>query len=137
MEQMRFRQIAFYGLAGVIWGVASHGAALADPLPARVGQCTQTTIAKIGTRLEDGSTGRPVPGSGSAVNFANGGYQVSYDMIPAISQSRPGDPVEMCLVSIPRDCPPGDNRGREYKTTNLRTRQSWRLPDSQHGCGGA
>ncbi len=50
---------------------------------------------------------------------------------------RAGDPVEMCLVSIPRDCPVGDDRGREYRTTNLRTRKSWRLPDSEHSCGGA
>ena len=24
----------------------------------------------------------------------------------------------MCLVSIPEDCPPGDDRGRIYTTTN-------------------
>jgi hypothetical protein len=24
-----------------------------------------------------------------------------------------------------------------YKTTNLRTRRSWSLPDAEHMCGGA
>jgi hypothetical protein len=41
------------------------------------------------------------------------------------------------LVSIPRHCPKGDNRGRVYRTTNLRTHKSWKLPDSEHMCGGA
>jgi hypothetical protein len=113
------------------------GPALADPLPTRVGQCANTAIKDVASRLVDGVTNQPVPGSGSAVNFANGGYQVSYDTLAAISGSRAGDPVQMCLVSIPKGCPPGDDRGRMYKTTNLRTRQSWMLPDSQHSCGGA
>ena len=51
--------------------------------------------------------------------------------------SRPGDVVRVCLVSIPRPCPPGDKRGRVYKTTNLRTHGEWTLPDSEHSCGGA
>jgi hypothetical protein len=125
------------GLASILSMAANLSQAGADPLPTRLGQCSQTTISKIATRLEDGVTGRPTPGSGSAVQFANDGYQVSYDAIPQITRSRVGDPVRMCLVSIPKGCPPGDNRGREYETTNLRTRQSWRLPDSQHSCGGA
>jgi len=121
--------------AGLLMALG-HGAA-ADPLPGRVGQCGETTIKKISQRLEDGSTGRPIPGSGSAVNFANGGYQVSYEEEPAIGHSRRGDRVRICLVKLPEDCPPGDNRGRMYKTTNLRTHQSWTLPDSEHSCGGA
>lgn len=113
------------------------GLAAADPLPTQVGQCTNTTIKDVTTRLQDGATNRPIPGSGSAVDFANGGYQVSYDTIAAIDQSRPGDPVTMCLVSIPKGCPPGDKRGITYKTTNLRTHGVWTLPDSEHMCGGA
>ena len=113
------------------------GLAAADPLPTQVGQCTNTAIKDVTTRLQDGATNRPIPGSGSAVDFANGGYQVSYDTIAAIDQSRPGDPVTMCLVSIPKGCPPGDKRGITYKTTNLRTHGVWTLPDSEHMCGGA
>jgi hypothetical protein len=111
--------------------------ACAEGLPTRVGQCVKTTVKNVETRLVDGSTNQPVAGSGSAISFVNGGYQVSYDQLPAVDSSRDGDPVEMCLVSIPRDCPPGDVRGREYRTTNLRTHKSWRLPDSEHSCGGA
>ena len=106
-------------------------------LPQRIGQCVRTSIKSVETRLVDGSNNKPVPGSGSAVSFVNGGYQVSYDQVPAIDNSRASDSVRMCLVSIPQNCPPGDNRGREYRTANLRTHKSWVLPDSQHSCGGA
>ena len=111
--------------------------ALAAPLPKRVGDCAQTTIKAIETRLVDGSTNKPVPGSGSAVRFANGGYQVSYDTIATIDHSKKGDPVRICLVSVPSSCPKGDKRGRIYKTTTLRTHKSWTQPDAQHSCGGA
>jgi hypothetical protein len=111
--------------------------ALAAELPVRIGQCSTTTVKQVETRLVDGSTNQPIPGSGSAIDFANGGYQVSYDQVPALDRSRPGDPVTMCLVSVPRHCPPGDDRGRMYKTTNLRTRGSWTLPNAEHECGGA
>ena len=111
--------------------------ALAAGLPVRIGQCSTTTVKQVETRLADGATNKPMLGSGSAIEFENGGYQVSYVQEPAVDRSRPGDPVRMCLVSIPRHCPQGDDRGRMYRTTNLRTRGSWTLPDSEHQCGGA
>ena len=111
--------------------------AAATGLPTKVGQCVDTTIKSVGNRLEDGATNKPMPGSGSAISFANGGYQVSYEQVAAVDSSRPGDPVRVCLASIPQGCPPGDDRGREYKTTNLRTHRSWNLPDAEHSCGGA
>ena len=109
----------------------------ADSLPAKPGDCVATTITAIETRLQDDATHEPVPGSGSAVRFANGGYQVSYDTVPEIEESKKGDKARMCLVSVPQDCPQGDERGKIYRTTNLRTKKSWKLPDSEHSCGGA
>ena len=94
-------------------------------------------IKSVETRLVDGADNAPIPGSGSAVSFVGGGYQVSYDTVPAIDRSRPGDPVRICLIQVPHPCPPGDNRGRLYKTTNLRTHRAWTLRDSEHMCGGA
>jgi hypothetical protein len=75
--------------------------------------------------------------SGSAVTFANQGYQVSYTYVAAIADSHIGDEILLCLVSLPRDCPPGDTRGKFYSATNLKTTGSWLLPDAQHMCGGA
>lgn len=112
--------------------VGNAAAQTADAgLPTQVGQCVSTTIKEVSTRLED------TPGSGSAVSFANGGYQVSYDQVPEVDASQAGDAVKMCLEEIPDNCPPGDNRGSTYKVTNLRTGGSWSLPDSEHMCGGA
>ena len=73
--------------------------AQAGGLPKRVGDCAKTKIKSVETRLEN------APDSGSAVSFRNGGYQVSYDTVPAIVHSKAGDPVRMCLVSIPKHCP--------------------------------
>lgn len=108
-------------------------------LPTRVGQCTITRITEISTRL-GGQLKKPegqLVDPGSAVNYANQGYQVSYSFVPELAGSRVGDRILLCLASIPTDCPPGDDRGRTYSATNLRTGGSWLLPDAQHTCGGA
>jgi hypothetical protein len=107
---------------------ADHGNA--EPLPTEIGACSETTITDIGYRLGD-------PDTGSAISYANGGVQISYDTIPEIHRSQVGDAVKLCLVSLPEDCPPGDDRGKIYSATNLRTGEAWEAPDSQHSCGGA
>ncbi len=114
----------------------------AAPLPRKIGACSRTTVNEILYRL--GSTDAngvviPIAGSGSAISYTNGGYQVSYDTVPAIHRSREGDPVELCLTFVPdcREAPRGDVRGRIYRARNLRTGGTWTLPDSQHSCGGA
>lgn len=58
-----------------------------------MGDCANTTIEFVGTRVEG------VPDSGSSVCFKNGVCQVDYETVPAIEQSRKGDPVRMCIVS--------------------------------------
>jgi uncharacterized protein YecT (DUF1311 family) len=99
-------------------------------IPTRIGACSLTALSQVGTRLG-------TPGSGSAVSEANGASQVSYDQVPAIDASRPGDPALICLASVPRGCPPGDDRGKIYGVANLRTLGAWAQPDSEHSCGGA
>jgi hypothetical protein len=105
----------------------------AEPLPATVGACSETTITLIGGRLEGDDTFL----SGTAVLYDNGGRQISYDREEGVIASRIGDPVRLCLAEIPQGCPPGDARGRVYVATNLRTGASWEMPDSAHMCGGA
>lgn len=109
----------------------------AQGIPAKVATCAITRIAALEHRLQAGAGGPFVKDSGSAVRYSNGTYQVSYDELPAVDRSRVGDRVILCLISIPRDCPPGDVRGRLYTATNLRTVESWTMPDAAHGCGGA
>jgi hypothetical protein len=99
-----------------------------------LGSCYVTNVSAIGGRLEgDTVTGE----SGSQVEFRNGVLQVSYETVPAIIHSRVGDKVTMCVVELPSDCPPGDFRGVVYRTRNWRTKESWRLPNAEHNCGGA
>lgn len=123
----RWRQLS--AEYGALAGNAKQTTAVG--LPTEVGECRETKIGLISPRFEAD------PSGGNSVIMTNGGYGVSYDEVPEIKQSRVGDPVQMCLASVPQNCPPGDDRGREYTITNERTGQSWTLPDSQHGCGGA
>jgi hypothetical protein len=104
-----------------------------DPLPAHILTCGGSVITAIGGRLE----GDTDFSSGTHVDYQNGGAGVSYEKVGAVANSKIGDHVFICLVFIPRNCPAGDDRGKIYTTTNLRTLDSWTLPDSQHSCGGA
>lgn len=121
------------GVIGLAVSMVALGTLLAAaaPLPRSVGQCSVTTVKQVESRLQG------MPNSGSAISYDNGGYQVSYDIIPAMKASRPGDSVRLCLVSIPRNCPPGDARGRVYRATNLRSGGTWTAADAEHSCGGA
>ena len=105
-------------------------------IPTRIGQCARTAVDSVSTRLST-ANGETVPGSGSAITLTNGVFGVSYEQIASVDRSRRGDEVRTCLIQIPRDCPAGDERGRVYKTTNLRTGETWTLPDASHMCGGA
>lgn len=103
------------------------------PLPIRIGECAETTITRIAGRM----MGDVDFETGTFVRYANGGVQISYAREQPLIASQIGDRVSICLVSIPEDCPPGDRRGRFYRTTNLRTGGVWVMPDAQHMCGGA
>jgi hypothetical protein len=106
------------------------GTKLSSELPTTIGNCANTTIESVENRIDGDSE------SGSAVKFKNGGYQVGYDIDPAIQESINGDPVRMCLLSIETNCQPED-AGRSYRTTNLRTHKTWERGDSSHQCHGS
>jgi hypothetical protein len=114
-----------------IWMTILPVESRAESIPSKVGQCVITKVSEIGTRLEG------IPDSGTSITFSNGISLVSYDAVPQAVASKPGDRVRMCLESVPQDCPPGDERGKIYSVTNLRTKKKFTLPDSQHQCGGA
>jgi hypothetical protein len=116
--------------AGMDAGGPAPVAAPSAAFPA-LHSCSTTTVKWIGSRL-DGA-----PDSGSAIQYADGRTQVSYDMIPGIQKSKPGDPVQLCVRELPQNCPPGDNRGVVYEAHNQRSNMSWKAPDSEHACGGA
>ncbi len=113
------------GAVVLLLGAAAAQADLTpnDPLPAHILTCGGGVTTDIGGRLE-GDTNFS---SGTSVFYQNGGSQVSYDKILAIVNSKRGDHVLICLVFIPSNCPAGDDRGKIYTTTNLRTLDSWTL----------
>jgi len=117
---------------------------------ARTGACAETTITKISDRFDETLSpspfklgekldehGEPVMDPGSYVRYANGAEQIEGKWIAGVARSRLGDRVRLCTVWKPRDCPPGDDRGRIYKATNLRTNERWQMPESWHSCDGA
>ncbi len=63
---------------------------------------------------------------------------ISYDDIAELSDSKIGDKVVLCITQLPgNNCPIYDYRGIDFTAYNLRTKKSWTLPNSRHGCGGA
>jgi hypothetical protein len=123
------RPFALCALAAIAcsatWASAANESAAARE---RIGACTVTTVTYVGWRAGE---------SGSVIEYANGLWQVDYNIIAGIHNSRRGDRVRLCLAEIPKDCPHGDERGRTYEATNLRTRESWSAINSEHSCGGA
>lgn len=98
-----------------------------------VGQCFATAVAKVGPRLE-GDTNTH---DGASISYKDGHDQVDYESSPRSLGFRPRDPVRLCVIALPTNCPPGDHRGIIYKATDLASRRTWSAPDSEHGCGGA
>jgi len=111
--------------------IAATPAIASEPAPLHLGSCVVTHVQSVGSRLEGQG------GSGSAISYTNGIGQISYNQINGIDMSRTGDAIELCLTQLPRNCPPGDTRGKIYRATNLRTHQTWEEADSEHSCGGA
>jgi hypothetical protein len=104
---------------------ARGAAEVSDVQPAseHVVGCAVTTVRSVGPRAGD---------SGSVIEYENGQWQVDYNAIAGIHNSRIGDQVLLCLIEIPENCPPGDDRGRTYHAVNLRTHESWNAIDSEH-----
>jgi hypothetical protein len=113
--------------------------------PAAGHTCVDSKVTQVGYRL-DGT-----PGSGSAVSFAaNLGVSgirnaragiVSYDTIPVAAREHPGDPVQVCLLTIPKAdqyCnPKTDSRGREYRVFDYKQGKAYAGANAEHTCGGA
>ncbi|MEI8179923.1 hypothetical protein, partial [Aestuariivirga sp.] len=105
-------------------------------MPQRFGDCVKTKISTVTTRF-----GEPVTDlntdEGTSVEYDNGGRVVSYGRDQGLFGAKVGQRVVMCLLTIPYDCPDGDDRGRLYYTLDIDTKGEWILTDTQHMCGGA
>jgi len=105
-------------------------------LPAAIGRCAETIVTKVVRRPYE--NGDPATANfGSAIQYKNGGGQISSEQNAGIDASMPGDRVKICLVALPHNCPRGDYQGAVYHALNMRTGQDWDAPNSKRACGGA
>jgi uncharacterized protein YecT (DUF1311 family) len=113
----------------------------------RPGDCVDTQIVGKNTRFEGATPGEE--GGEISVSLANN-VSLYLSALPHLSQDinpnaymartmdfAEGDTVRLCLVSLPEDCPPGDDRGKIYSVTNLKNQMSFTGVDAWHSCGGA
>ena len=136
---MKMQALAF-GLAALLPALAMADPpafeAPAKPWPSSKPHCQNTTVTLATTRLESG--GQPQYDSGVALRFANGVSAVDYQPgNPIAMREREGDKVQTCLYSVPKNCPPGDDRGKVYRVYDYRLQAAYYLPATQHSCGGA
>lgn len=116
-------------------------------LPKKVGDCTESFIIKKSTRFEGSVPGES--GGEVIVSLENGislyilivsGIPSSVNMDEYMYSTHDfvkGDKIKMCLVSLPKHCPPGDERGKTYSIFNYRSNKAFTGVDSWHSCGGA
>jgi len=100
--------------------------------PTTANTCANTFVSYVGSRLE-GVSARE---AGSAITFTNRLYSDSYNY-QEYGGSKKGDEVTLCLLSIPKNCPRGDDRGKVFSVTNRRTELSFTISKGHHLCGGA
>ncbi len=116
-------------------------------LPILPGDCVTTKIVAKNTRFEGAIPGDI--GGEISVELANG-ISLYLTNIPHLAGNvnpdaymartldfAKGDTVRLCLVSLPEDCPPGDDRGKVYSVTNKKNQMSFIGVDAWHLCGGA
>lgn len=118
-----------------------------NPLPKKVGDCVDSSIAKKLTRFEDAVAGEV--GGEVAVQLKNGVslYIQSIANLPSSENADKymfstndflkGDKVKLCLLELPTDCQKGDDRGKIYSVTNYKNTMSFMGVDAWHLCGGA
>ncbi len=94
---------------------------------ALIGDCVHTRIESIG----------PLPGGAPVIRYTDGVMQeYESDMLGQV-ETRPGDPIRLCLVAFTRDCGAvfeDEQPGRTYATGNLRTGAAWTSPDIRSSC---
>ncbi len=92
---------------------------------ASIGDCVRTRVDVIGT----------APGSSEPViRYRDGVIQAFDSGMLGQTETKPGDPIQLCLVSFVRDCGEDDLPGRTYAVGNLRTGAAWTSPDVRSSC---
>ena len=91
-----------------------------------IGECVRTRVGEIGAV--------PAAPGVPAIRYVDGVVQAYDGGMLGHVKTRPGDPIQLCLVSFSRDCGENTLPGRTYATGNLRTGAAWTLPDIRSSC---
>jgi uncharacterized protein len=114
--------------------------------PKKVGECVDSLIEDKTTRFEGAIAGEA--GGEVSISFQNGIilYITKVDALPSENADKymystkdfaKGDRVKLCLTELPKDCPPGDDRGKIYSVQNYKNKKTFSGVDAWHMCGGA
>ena len=123
------------------WGAPSSAA----PPPKSVGTCSDSFVQSKRFRMVP-SPGDPDYtrtsddfGKEVFIRLTNGLgiYSGDGDDFILSNNFSAGHKVKVCLESLPKNCPPGDNRGKEYSFYDYLTGVRVTGADSWHMCGGA
>lgn len=87
-----------------------------------VGTCLRTRVVEAG----------PGPDGTALFRYANGIVQVSDAQ--GAADTRPRDPIKLCLVARTQDCGDDAAPGRTFAAGNLRTGAAWTSADARMGC---
>lgn len=118
---------------------------VAAPPPRLIGQCADSFVQSKRFRMVP-SPGDPDYtrttddfGKEVVVKLTNGIgiYAGEGDDFILSSNFAAGHKVKVCLESLPRNCPPGDSRGKAYRLLDYLTGARVAGVDSWHQCGGA
>ena len=123
----------------------SAGSVKADAPSQVISACSLTTVESKRFRMAPSPGDAGYKPSASAVgkevliSLANGigVYAGDGDAFILSNDFAPGHSVKLCLRSVPKTCPPGDQRGKTYSLTDRQTHRSVKGIDSWHLCGGA
>lgn len=134
-------------LAAVLMAVEglAMAAARAEAPPRSEGTCSSTTVESKRFRMarspgDPGYTPSDNPAGKEVLISLNNGigvYAGDGDAFILSPHFASGHPVTLCLIEVPKHCPPGDNRGKIYTLTDRKTGRTVRGIDSWHLCGGA
>ena len=140
-----FAGMVCLGLTGFSGPLALAGPAAAAVPPSRVGRCSDSFVHSKRFRMV-ASPGDPGYqrsndpfGKEVIISLTNGLsiYSGDGDDFILSANFAAGHRVQACLLALPSDCPPGDDRGKRYRFVDLQTGARAEGIDSWHLCGGA
>lgn len=116
-------------------------------LPQKLKACTDLVIDEKTTRFEGATPGEAGGEVFVIMKHHVGFFVVSVDGLSDKDNAdkymfntkdfAKGDKVKVCLASVPKDCPPGDDRGKGYSITNYKNHKTFSGTPDWHSCGGA